>query len=82
MSCGTPVISTPCGIAPEIIHPDNGVLCDGFEINDLYSAIQQAVDTNQVNPYRPDVIRSFILNDFSYEDIATKYLELYNQLLR
>ena len=82
MSCGTPVISTPCGIAPEIIHPNNGVLCDGFEVNDLYSAIQHAVDTNQVNPYQPDVIRSFILNDFSYEDIATQYLELYNQLLR
>lgn len=81
MSCGTPVISTPCGVAPEIIRDDNGVLCRGFDVDALAHGIQQAVDHNSRCPYSSDVIRAYILKDFSYDIIADQYLDLYNEML-
>ena len=82
MSCGKPVISTPCSGATEIIHSYNGVLCEGYEPEDLRKGIQKAVDKNLVTPYSSKEIREGIKKEFSYENIAEQYLLLYKEVLK
>lgn len=81
MSCGKPVISTPCSGAPEVIHSFNGVICEGYEPEDLTKGIQQAVDKNLLSPYSAKEIREGIQREFSYENIAEQYLLLYKEVL-
>ena len=78
MACGTPVISTPCGVAPEIIQSFNGILCDGFEAEALTSGITKAL----AKEYNSDMIRQYVLENFKYEDIAEQYVNLYKSVLK
>ena len=78
MACGTPVISTPCGVAPEIIQSFNGILCDGFEAESLTSGITKAL----AKDYNSDMIRQYVLDNFKYEDIAGQYINLYKSILK
>jgi glycosyltransferase involved in cell wall biosynthesis len=82
MSCGKPVISTPCSGSTEIIHSYNGVLCEGYEPENLRKGIQKAVDKNLVTPYSSKEIREEIQKEFSYENIAEQYLLLYKEVLK
>jgi glycosyltransferase involved in cell wall biosynthesis len=81
MSCGTPVVLTPCSGAPEIIHPYNGILCDGFEVNDLRQGIQDALKEEQKGSFSPSLIRANMVDNFSYDIIADQYLKLYEKVL-
>lgn len=77
MACGTPVVSTKCGVAPELIQPFNGILCDGFDSDAIASGISQAL----ANEYDATAIRQYILDNFNYEIIAKKYIELYQSII-
>lgn len=77
MSCGTPVISTPCSGAADLIRSFNGELCDGFDVEDLINGISKAMDKS----YDRQAIRDFIIEYFDYPVIARKYLELYNSII-
>ena len=75
MACGTPVISTPCGIAPELVHPFNGVLCKGYDSDAIAMGITEAMG----NHYESHAIRQYILDHYRYELIAKQYIELYGK---
>ena len=77
MSCGTPVISTPCSGAADLIRPFNGVLCDGFEVDDIANGIRAALSQT----YDRKEIRNFIIENYDYPVIARKYIELYDKIL-
>ena len=77
MSCGTPVISTPCGISLDIISAANGVLCDGFDSNALVLGINEAVRRE----FDPIAIRKCIVDSFQNNTIARRYIELYHSVL-
>lgn len=76
MACGTPVISTPCGVSPEIIQSFNGVLCEGFEAESLASGIKKALKRT----YNSELIRQYILDNYKFEDIAKQYINLYKSI--
>lgn len=78
MACGRPVISTPCSGAKDLIRPINGIMCDGFLPQDLFSGIKKAMQTC----YQEESIRDYIVQNFSYEVIGQEYLNLYNKLLQ
>lgn len=78
MACGCPVISTPTGVAPDLIRPFNGVLCKGFDSNDLAEGITKALSTK----YDSDNIRQHIIDEYDYTKISQMYIELYNNILR
>jgi len=44
LSCGLPVISTPTGIAPEIIDRSNGILLQQHGVNEMADAINIMLD--------------------------------------
>lgn len=77
MACGCPVISTPTGVAPDLIHPFNGVICNGFDSNALAEGIKKALSTE----YNPTRIRQHIIDEYDYSKIAQQYIELYNGIL-
>lgn len=77
MSCGTPVISTPCSGAADLIRPFNGVLCDGFKVEDLVNGIKKAIDQK----FDRKAIRDYIIENYDYPVIARKYVELYKRAI-
>lgn len=77
MACGTPVISTPCSGASDLIRPFNGVICQGYDSEALKEGILKAISTN----YDSKTIRDYIIENFDYSKIAKQYIELYNSIL-
>jgi len=77
MACGTPVISTPCSGASDLLRPFNGVLCDGFEPADLVSGMRKALARN----YERKAIRDYIIENYDYSVIAKQYIELYKKVI-
>ena len=77
MSCGTPVISTPCSGAKDLIRPFNGVICSGYDSNAIAEGIQKAINTQ----YNCNTIRQYIVENYEYSIIAQQYKELYESIL-
>lgn len=77
MACGTPVISTPCGVSPDLIRPFNGVLCDGFDSDAILNGINKALSRQ----YDSSSIRQYIVDNYQYDIIAKQYIELYKRIL-
>lgn len=77
MSCGVPAIVFPTGISKELITPQNGVCAKGFSSEDLETAIRKAITCK----YDSNVIRQDVINRFSPENIANKYISFYADML-
>ena len=75
MACGTPVVTTFSGGAKEVVHPFNGILCEGYEPDDIASGIKQAL----TKKYDSAEIRQYVLDNFKYEKIAKQYISLYEK---
>lgn len=78
MACGTPVISTPCSGASDLIRSFNGVICDGYDANAIAEGIRKAVDTQ----YDSNTIRQYIIDNYDYSIIAKRYKKLYDSILK
>lgn len=78
MACGTPVISTPCSGASDLIRSFNGIICDSFDVSALQRGIQKAISVK----YNAEQIRDYIMEHFDYNIIAQKYIELYISINR
>ena len=77
MSCGTPVISTPVGIAPDLIQPFNGVMCKGYDAEAIADGIRKALNMG----YDSFAIRQYIVDNYEYNIIAEQYKALYEELM-
>ncbi len=78
LACGTPVVAFPCGIIPELVTHDNGVICDEFTVDSLAKGIKLAMQ----NSYDREIIRKDVLNRFSYEKIGKQYVDLYEKIAK
>ena len=70
---GTPVIATPCGAMPELVHPDVGVLAGSDE--EFGAAFD---DVGRIVPRR---CREYAADNFAIETTAGRYVELYRRVL-
>jgi len=70
---GTPVIATPRGAMPELVHPEVGFLADSDED---FGAAFAAV--GGINPGR---CREYARENFNIEKSTRQYLELYRRVL-
>lgn len=77
MYCGTPVVSTPVGIAPEIMTARNGCLC----ARRTPHAIAQAIRTALAVQYDSTAIRAAAIEKFAPEKVAAQYASLYQSIL-
>ncbi len=71
---GTPVIASPLGSLPELIHPDVGSLCEDEQ--DYVAAI---ADLGQIKSSR---CREWALEHFTHHHMAEGYLKLYEKVLK
>jgi len=76
LACGVPVIAFPVSGTGELITETNGVRCKGFASADLEEGIRRAMNVT----YDATAIRKDMMERFSPERIARKYLNLYNRL--
>lgn len=74
--CGTPVVSTPTGIAPEIINQKNGRLCSERTPEAIAAAIAEVLASS----YDAQAIRRDAVGKFAPDAVAKQYLNLYNSL--
>lgn len=75
--CGIPVVSTPVGIAPEIIGRHNGCLCSERTPCSIASAIMSVLTTT----YNKIAIRNAAIRRFAPEKVAAQYVTLYKSIL-
>jgi len=74
MACGTPVIAFNKGSVPEIVVDGK----TGFVVDSM-NAMIEAVD--QIDSINPRECREHVQNNFSIISMASKYSELYNQII-
>lgn len=77
MACGTPVISTPCSGATDLIRDFNGVICDGFDSPSLIKGIKDS----KKKYFHTNIIRDNIVSKYDYSIIVQRYINLYNKIL-
>ena len=76
LCCGTPVVSTPVGIAPEIINERNGALCRVGDIDDLARALRHVLGRT----YDKEAIRQEARTAYRPAAVAEKYIKLYQEV--
>ena len=78
LSCGTPVISSRAGIAPEVITSENGIILDEISVDAVTKALLEVHDRK----YNADTIRKVALERFDPNRIVNEYIELYKELYK
>lgn len=76
--CGTPVVSTPVGIAPEYINETTGILVKNEDERGLAEALDYILDHSDL--YNADEIKKCGTH-FSYEYIGNQLNEIYQQII-
>lgn len=80
MACGIPVISTPCGIMPEVIKQDlSGLLFDGT-VNELSSKLEKLFTNEQFFNKIQENSRSSVLQ-YDYKTTLKNYAVAYKKLV-
>lgn len=81
LSCGTPVVAFNIGGNPDMIdHTENGYLATPYDTTDLAKGIEYCLKENNDNILGRKA-RIKVLDHFKIEDIAERYVELYNKVL-
>ena len=80
MAMGLPVMSTPVGIAPDVIEAGQGVLASSPSVPDLKRALIELVERRAAWPAMGVAARA-IASDFTAERMAREHLLLYRRLL-
>nr|CAD5958945.1 hypothetical protein NO713_03069 [Planktothrix pseudagardhii] len=83
-ACGIPVISTPVGIAPELLtKPGCGKLLSGFESQEIAEAIMDNMENPHIAQERAQAllqeIRQYWTWKDTYKDLAKIYFDLYQK---
>ena len=77
-ACGCPVVAFKIGGIPELIFSEDfGVIVSDYNKKDYAFAISKALDTK----YSRDLIRKFIISEFSYSVVAKRYLKIFNSMI-
>lgn len=82
LSCGTPVVAFDIGGNPDMIdHLENGYLAVPYDTADLAYGIKFCLSNNTNNSLGLNA-RQKVLDNFRIEDVAKRYIELYNEILK
>ncbi|MET0299082.1 MAG: glycosyltransferase [Flavitalea sp.] len=75
LNCGLPVISTPVGILPDIIRPENGMLTEAENL-----ALSMLEFAERSKGYDRQLISDSVKGRFSFQTVGNKLIELYKNL--
>jgi teichuronic acid biosynthesis glycosyltransferase TuaC len=80
MACGKPVVATRCGGPEDIVSPGTGILVPPRDDAALAKAIQEVLgDADRFDPRR---IRRHAMNNYAYDRISSRIVDVYTQVLR
>lgn len=83
MSVGTPAIATNVGGIPEIIqNMENSILLNSNDAKSLSNAIIFLLENNELREKLGKNASQFVLNRFSFKDIAQKMEVIYEEICR
>jgi len=83
MACGTPVIASRVGGIPEVvINGVNGILVDPGSIEQLRNALEYVLLDPSYRSKLSKVAQDIVRRNFSWNNIAKRYYELYKTLLK
>ncbi|HMO61625.1 MAG TPA: glycosyltransferase [Ferruginibacter sp.] len=77
--CGLPVISTNVGGIHEVVHPENGILVENENVQQLAAAMQQMID-NYSN-YNREMIAAAASSKFNYNVVGRQHLPAYETVM-
>ena len=80
MAKGLPVIATKCGGPETFVRPEDGILVDKENANELAKAMMYMKD--HCHEYDSDEIRQYCYNNFSQDIIANRIIDVYNQVVK
>jgi glycosyltransferase involved in cell wall biosynthesis len=78
LACGIPVVATRCGGPEDIVDEKVGVLIPKEDVNALAGAIAHVLDHR--DEYDARKLRTFAIENFAWERIARRTVELYNEV--
>ena len=82
MACGLPVVSTRVGGTTDIIQDGiNGMLVEPDNVGQLSNTMKQLLKNKKLTEQLGNEARKTVEIKFSMEQVVTKYLKLYDQLL-
>lgn len=79
LACGTPVVATRCGGTEDIVTDDVGRLVEKENPGELARAIMDVMAHRE--QFDPVVLRKHALRNFSWEEVARRTRELYEQAI-
>jgi glycosyltransferase involved in cell wall biosynthesis len=80
MACGTPVVTTDVGIAPENISDENGIMVSANDPGELERGIDSML--NNCRSFNRSEIRKTVIQKFSDPVIAGQLSGIYNEILQ
>jgi glycosyltransferase involved in cell wall biosynthesis len=82
MACGKPVVSTNCSAIPELIdHGNGGYLCEVDSVEQMVTAIRNLAQSAELRRKMGAHNRQVVLKRFTLEQMSSRYLSLYQNLL-
>jgi glycosyltransferase involved in cell wall biosynthesis len=82
MACGTPVVAFNTGGLPDMVdHLNNGYLAEFKSATDLAAGIKYILTSNQKNELAANA-RKKVLDNFTNDIVAKKYLAVYESILQ
>lgn len=79
LACGKPVVATACGGPEDIVTPQTGILVPPADEASLAEALARALDN--VDGFSAQELRRHAVNNFSYDRVGARILELYREVL-
>ncbi len=77
---GVPVIATDVGGIREVIHPENGILIESGKEVQLFEAMKEMI--SNYDSYEKEDISRHAMEQFSYQSIGKKILQVYDDVLK
>jgi glycosyltransferase involved in cell wall biosynthesis len=82
LGCGTPVVAFNIGGMPDMIeHKKNGYLAQPFFAEDLADGIKWILENSLLNDKLNIFARQKVVDNFTFEAVGKKYIQIYEELL-
>jgi glycosyltransferase involved in cell wall biosynthesis len=82
MSAGVPIVTTAVGGIPDVVSPEEALLCEAGDVNAIAAAIDSVFDAPDAAKTRAEAARTRVEADFAVEPWALRHVDLYHELVR
>jgi glycosyltransferase involved in cell wall biosynthesis len=79
LACGLPVIAPAIGGIPEIVRPENGLLFEPGNVDNLVEKLSEMI--SHLKDFSPEVSARYAHDSFGLQAIGNRLTDVYEQLL-